>query len=409
MIRIPIRAAALAAAVSPLAAQSAWSVPTPEVALNSTAADTGVNLSLDGLTMHFASYRSTNWEIWSSTRSAIGAPWSVPVQEAALGGPDTEDQPCLDATGLEIYFSSTRAGGAGSSDIWRSTRQSALSPWGVPVPVIELDSTGAESAPSLTADGLEMFFYSTGWGNPSGNNNSLFVATRSSPGTPFGTPQIVTEFLNANTHRDCDVSADGLTIVFTEFQSPRIRVLYSERLSRSLPWAQPVVWTEFDTVGTSLGVYSFTRSLAGGEAFLAAGFAAAAGGQGILTTSFTGLTHSGVAGIGSAMAIGYHDPALPGAFYAIGAALGNAGFALGARTVPLDPDWLLVGTLGQSIPGYSTGWAGSLDAGGEAAATLSCASPALVGLSFWVGGLTWQNGHPFGVGTVMNSFQVRFQ
>ena len=47
----------------------------------------------------------------------------------------------------------------------------------------------------------------------------MFTATRLSPALPFGTPTLVTEFSNANTHRDCEVSADGLSIVYTEYIS----------------------------------------------------------------------------------------------------------------------------------------------------------------------------------------------
>jgi hypothetical protein len=54
--------------------------------------------------------------------------------------------------------------------------------------------------------------------------------------------------------------------------SPRIQVMYSERLSRTSPWQPPVVWTDFSNVGTSLGVYAFSRSAAGDEALLCAGF-----------------------------------------------------------------------------------------------------------------------------------------
>jgi len=396
-----------------LAAQAGWSVPVLEPALNSTASDAGPHLSIDGLTLHFASYRSGNWEIYSSTRAAIGGPWSTPVQETALGGSTVEDQPFLSADGLEILFSSTnRAGGTGSSDVLRATRASVSSPWDPPTFVTEVNSTVAESAPSMTADGLELFFLSSGWGNPSGNNNSIFVATRAAVGQPFGTPALVTEFSNPNTHRDVEVSADGLTITYTEYlPAPvsRIKVFYSERVSRTSPWNPPSVWTEFDTVGTLQGVYSFTRSYSGNEAFLAAGFATAAGSQEIMSTSFTGLTHQGVAGLGATMTLSLRDPQRPSHWYSIGAALGNTGFPIGARTVPLDPDWLLFATLGASVPGYTGGFGGQLDADGRAAATLANSNPAFVGLQFWVGALTWDSSQPFGVGLISNAFLVRFQ
>jgi hypothetical protein len=95
-------------------------------------------------------------------------------------------------------------------------RPSPTAPWGTPTFVTEVNSTAADSAPSLTTGGLELFFLSAGWGNPAGNNNSLFVATRSAVGQPFGTPQLITGFYNGNTHRDCQVAADGLAMIFTE-------------------------------------------------------------------------------------------------------------------------------------------------------------------------------------------------
>ncbi len=391
-----------------LPAQAGWAVPVLETALNSTAADAGPNLSFDETTLHFSSFRSGNWEIWSSVRTGPGAPWSAPVQETALGGSAVEDQPHLVAYGLELWFSSTRTGGAGGSDLMVATRASSSSPWNTPTFVTELNSAGAESAPSLTADGLEVFFYSTGWGNPSGNNNTLFTATRPAIGMPFNSPTIVAEFLNSNTHRDVDVSADGLTIVFTEYVAPRLQVMYSERLSRSSPWSPPVALPEFANVGTSLGVYAFTRSPAGNEAFLAAGFPAASGGQEILSTSFAGLTHLSQAGLGQTMTIYYRDPAGAFAPYAIGAALGNTGFPIGSLHVPLDPDWLLLGTLGQTVAGFTFGWGGTLDADGKATANLTNLLPALTGFTIHVGGLTWSSAAP-GVSFVTNSFPVQFQ
>lgn len=267
-----------------LAAQSLWSAPVFESALNSTAADTGPHLSFDGMTLHFASFRSGNWEIFASTRAFQGGPWSVPVQVTELGGTATDDNPFLAVGDLEIYFASTRAGGAGGFDILRSTRLSTAVAWDPPTFVTELNSTGSESAFSMTLDGLEAYMLTTGWGAPSAPNNAIFRATRASTAVPWGMPALVSELSNANTHRDCEIAPDGLSIVYTEFISPRLKVLYASRPDRVSPFSPPVVLTEFDTTGTSQGVFSFTRSLAGDEAFIAAGFASAAGGQEIMST-----------------------------------------------------------------------------------------------------------------------------
>lgn len=395
-----------------LSAQAGYAVPTLEPVLNSTAADTGPQLSFDQLTLHFASFRSGNWEIYSSTRSAVGQPWTAPVQETALGGTTVEDQPWMIAFQTELWFSSTnRAGGSGGSDLMVAQRAGPGLPWGTPAFVPELNSSLAESAPSLTADGLEIFYLSTGFGNPAGTNNSIYTSHRPAIGMPFYPPVLVAALSNGNTHRDVDISPDGLTIVYTEFVSSmsRLRVMFAERTSRTAPWSVPVPLTEFDTVGATLGTYSISRSAHGTEAILAAGFPTAAGGQELLATTFTGATHLSPTGLGQTMSIGVHDPARPGFAYAIGAALGNTGFPLGARTVPLDPDWLLLGSLGANIPGWTQGWSGLLDAQGNAYGYLTNPDPVLTGLQIWVGALVWDNAAPFGVGTVTNSFPVVFQ
>lgn len=145
----------------------------------------------------------------------------------------------------------------------------------------------------MTADGLEAYLLSTGFGAPAAPNNAIFRATRTSTELPSGTPTLVTELSTTNTHRDCEIAPDGLSIVYTQFNSSRLKVLFAARPDRSSPFSTPVVWAEFDTVGTVQGVYSFTRLANVDEAFLAVGFATAAGSQEIVTTRRSLLYGSG--------------------------------------------------------------------------------------------------------------------
>jgi hypothetical protein len=277
-------AVALGTTSARVAAQSAWSTPFLESTLNSTATDTGPSLSFDGLTLHFSSFRSGNYEIYVSTRAFPGAPWSAPAVVTELADPAVDDQPFLAVGDLEIFFSSSRPGTAGGSDVMRATRTAVGQPWGTPTFVTELNGAGAEAAFSMTADGLEAFFLSTSWGGSTSNNNVIVTASRTSTALPFGTPTVVAELATGNTHRDCEISADGLRLTWTEFVSPRLKVMHAERPDRTQPFGTPVVWTEFDTVGPSLGVYSFTQSLAEDEAVLAAGYSSALGGQELMST-----------------------------------------------------------------------------------------------------------------------------
>lgn len=392
-----------------LSAQAGWQPPALETSVNSTAADSGPHLAFDGLRLHLSSFRSGNWEIYTCTRAGIGLPWSTPTLVSELSDPSTDDQPFLTLAGDELWFSSLRAGGQGGFDILRSTWSATTQSWSPPAHVTELNGTGSESAVSLTADGLEAFFLSTSFGNPGGNNNSIFRATRTSTSAPFGVPTLVSELFNGNTHRDCEIAWDGLSITYTEFTGGRLQVFQADRPVRGAAFLPPRILTEFSTVGTVSGVFSFTRAHQGNEAFLAAGFASASGSQEILRTTFRGLSQFGAAGPSATMSLYLRDPQLAGSWYSIGAALGNTGFPLGANVVPLDPDWLLFATLGVNVAGYTMGWGGQLDANGEAVASLTSAAPWLLGFSFHVGALVWSNQSPFGVGLIANSIPVAFQ
>lgn len=393
-----------------LAAQSSWATPVLESALNSTAADSGPSLSADGLTIHFASFRSSNWEIYSATRTGRGQPWSTPALETALNDPTgTEDQPCMRSDGLEIYFSSTRTGGLGGSDLMRATRATPTSPWNAPTFVTELNSTSAESAPSLTADGLTIYLLSARVGAPNPPNNAIFVATRPNLATPWSTPVLVTALSSTLTHRDIDVSGNDNEILFTRFNSAisRIEVVFARRAKPSDPFGTPTVVSEFTNVGTSLGVYSVTVSRDRTEMFLAAGFSSAAGGQEILTTRFTGIGQDGLATPTSSLRITFRDAGAAGMAYAGTFALGDTGFLLGTRQVPLDPDSLFVAAFG-GVAGVTGGYLGVLDANGEALATVGTTIPALIGIRVFTGFFSLDATQPFGVRTISNSFALEF-
>lgn len=405
--RVPAFASLLAGVVvAPAVAQSGWSTPALEAPLNSSSADTSPHLSSHGLVAHLASFRTGNWEIFSAARATRSSPWGAPSLEGALAHPSaTDSDPFLTADGLSIYFASTRAGGQGSFDLLRSTRHSPTQPWAPPTFVTEVSSSSLEGAPSLTGDDLELYFLTNGLG---ATTTVIARAVRASTASPFGAPALVPELLSTNTHRDVHIALDGLTIHYTmqDPSSQRLVVMTARRTSTAAAFGTPVLVSELAGVGTTSGVFSFAVSAEGNEALLAAGFAVSAGAQEIMTTRFDGLTSSGIAATGSAMALHYRDGANASQVYALALALGGTGFPLGARWVPLDPDALFLTTFGTSIPTLSTGFFGVLDAGGEAVGSLQNPLAALAGATIWVGGFTLTPTAPFNVATISNSFPV---
>jgi hypothetical protein len=132
--------------------------------INSPFNDNSPSLTTDGLSLLFTSRRSggtgDDVDIWMSTRSKIGAPWSPPVN---LGPPVNGDwknaSPSLSTDGLALFFESDRPGGRGPLNLWMSTRRSKTEPFGEPVP-LPINTKYRDRGPSLSADDRTLYFNS---------------------------------------------------------------------------------------------------------------------------------------------------------------------------------------------------------------------------------------------------------
>jgi hypothetical protein len=101
---------------------------------------------------------------------------SSPVAE--LNVPTANDiQPNVRKDGLEVVFSSNRAGGLGAQDIWASTRDSFSAPWSAPVNLgTAINTAAAESRPSLSRNARQLLFGRSP--GPEGIGD-VYVSTRS--------------------------------------------------------------------------------------------------------------------------------------------------------------------------------------------------------------------------------------
>lgn len=69
-----------------------------------------------------------------------------------------EGEPVLSADGLTLYFASARAGGAGSYDVWRTTRSSLSSEWETPIHVPELSGPAGDNVGWVSEDDCVVYF-----------------------------------------------------------------------------------------------------------------------------------------------------------------------------------------------------------------------------------------------------------
>jgi len=135
-----------------------------------------------------------------------------------LGAPvNSEDRdfgPSISADGLSLYFDSTRPGGFGNKDLWVTMRATTEDPWGEPVNLgSTVNGAYADCVPSITGDGLSLFFHCD---RPDGfGKRDIWLTTRPTINDTWGEPVNLGPPINTS-YRESGVciSADGLTLYF---------------------------------------------------------------------------------------------------------------------------------------------------------------------------------------------------
>jgi hypothetical protein len=137
--------------------------------INSADQDWHPHLSIDGTQLYFSSSRNVSDDIFVSTWN--GSEWG-PAQE--LPGEVNselydEESPTVTADGLNMYFSSNLPGGQGGVDLWGSHYNSVSETWGPPYHLgVEINTSDTEQFPAVSSDGTFMVLISNrpgGFGN----------------------------------------------------------------------------------------------------------------------------------------------------------------------------------------------------------------------------------------------------
>jgi outer membrane protein OmpA-like peptidoglycan-associated protein len=103
-----------------------WSIPQPLTAVNTSAWETRAALSPDGNTLYFVSDRKEGSyggrDIWRCVMLPNGK-WSLPVNLGpTINTPDDEDAPFMHADGITLFFSSKGHKNMGGFDIFKTTK-----------------------------------------------------------------------------------------------------------------------------------------------------------------------------------------------------------------------------------------------------------------------------------------------
>lgn len=176
-------------------------------------------ISTDGCSLYFSSDRPggfSNQDLWVTTRPTTNDQWATPVNLGSTVNSSAHDtEPSISADGLTLFFDSDRPGGYGSWDIWMVTRASTDGRWRIPVSLPpSVNSVFSDGEPSISADGRTLYFCSN---RPGGYGTfDLWVATRETIDDEWGTPVNLGPIVNTTYHDwGPSISADGSTLYFT--------------------------------------------------------------------------------------------------------------------------------------------------------------------------------------------------
>ena len=144
----------------------------------------------------------------SGEPACVFGPFTSPVNLGpAINTSAAEYAPALRADGLELVFESTRSGGG--RHLYVATRGSMTESFGVTVALTALNSTAVDADPAFQFDALTLYFVSTRSG-PS----LLYTATRSSTAAQWQTPVIVSDLAGEDSHGPT-LSMDGRELFFS--------------------------------------------------------------------------------------------------------------------------------------------------------------------------------------------------
>ena len=157
---------------------------------------------------------------------------------------DDDSGPSISADGLTLYFHSTRPGGRGGEDIYVTTRATKKDHWGPPSNLgSKVNSTSNDCGPWISADGLELYFHSS---RPVGYGKAdIWVARRTTTTSAWTQALNVGSAVNSVDNEFWPgVSQDGLLFVFSSYNRTGgyggEDIWMRRRPTISDPWQSPV-------------------------------------------------------------------------------------------------------------------------------------------------------------------------
>lgn len=208
-----------------------WGAPEPQTALNSERRETGIALSLDGLSLWFSSDRaddSAGLDVYLATRPNRDSAWSEPTRVSELSSQDDELVSAIDEAEQRLLLAKrTRTSSDDDEeddeddyDIFLAQRATRSDPWQAPSPVSELNSDQGESDAFLVGRGLELIF---------SRSDDLMLAQRTSLDATFDRVEPLQALNSGERERDAWSNSAFTYVVFSSDRAGSFRLYEASR------------------------------------------------------------------------------------------------------------------------------------------------------------------------------------
>ena len=161
--------------------------------INSDDYDGGAFQSANGLELFFHTTHEsagTNRNLALATRASTADEFNAPNTLTVLNSSSFDAHPNLSWDGLTLYYTSWRHGGLEEADIWFSTRDSLDADFVAPTKLVDLPEAEQDMAPVLSYDGLRLYFTRGSGEDPSDEDSyDIYYVERSTSQSAFDNPQ----------------------------------------------------------------------------------------------------------------------------------------------------------------------------------------------------------------------------
>jgi hypothetical protein len=185
--------------------------------LSSDASDGTPFAGASGLRLYFYSTRegsnAGSRDLWVAERPSVAAAFGPATPLTELNSPSLDFLPRLSGDELSILFSSQRPEGKGRTDIWRARRSAVGAPFSAPENVSELNTDADDTGAWLSSNGLIVFFASNRAGGQGGLD--LWRAVRPSTDAPFEAPEVIPALSTPAEELDIALSSTEREILFS--------------------------------------------------------------------------------------------------------------------------------------------------------------------------------------------------